>query len=153
MLVSIVNSFLDSFKLLCGIDNSGRFPADFRQIASAYLLCPHQGCNITALVCREVVSVPGKIVTNDAGTKVLDSGSARDDRFKLIVSQYFGLNGIDDCIVHRHLILVVIAKLGMRAGLLVCPGHMPHQLGVRAKFLDLGNQCGKVWLIRVGHSR
>ena len=113
-----------------------RAVAALGQVKSHDLTCPHHGCGHTADVVGHMIAVAGDVVAYEAGAQVLHGGSARDDMLVKLGRDHLGLYGIHDCLVHLHLVLVVVRKGAVAGVCLVGPGHVPEQLCLRTFCLD-----------------
>ena len=82
-----------------------------------------------------------------------DSITAGDNVYNIVLGRYLGDNGAAYCVVHRHLVFVVISKICVFEVLLICPGHMPNDLNVLVGCLGLYVIQNVLQInVRIGHT-
>ena len=97
---------------------------------------PGQGGGVIAVGILQMMAVGGEGVTQFRGAQILDSGAGRDNAGQTGAGQHHVLHRGGDGLVHGHLVLVIIEEGLVLAVLLIGPGHMPINLGLRGLLLN-----------------
>ena len=74
--------------------------------------------------------ITGQGVAEIRGTHILNGGTCRDHTVDKIFGDGLTLYGIDDCLIHRHLIAIIIFKIFFFVILLIRPGHVPEDFRI-----------------------
>ena len=78
---------------------------------------------------RDVIFFDGRII-DILSAVILNRSTCRNNTGEALIGNDTILCEINDRLIHRHLVVVVVCKAAMRCKLRICPGHVPIKLGV-----------------------